>query len=94
MRPFVILAALLSLATPVLAGDAGTIAAALPDEASECRYLLQLDRDFDAAMAEHAVDRYERLGRDRADAARVIRAKHPTMPACFRELHMKTDWLE
>ena len=43
-----------ALAQPLVGGDdgAGTTAAALPDEASECRYLLKLCSDADAAINE------------------------------------------
>ena len=71
---------LLILSSVAHAGPA-EVAASLPDEKSECRYLLGLCRQADAAEGQKAL----LLMTDAAKAAQVIRAKHDAMPACFRD---------
>jgi dienelactone hydrolase len=70
---------------PALADDAGTIAAALKDEASECRYLLMLCKERDDALNGDSPARIEKALGDRMDAAKVIRAKHDCTPHCFQD---------
>lgn len=68
-RAILTTALVLAAGTSCYAGPA-EIAAALPNEEAECRYLLRLcEKDPSSA----------------ADAANVIRAKHEEMPECFRE---------
>lgn len=87
MRFLILLGTLLALARPVYAGSAATVAAALPDEASECRYLLGLLHDREAAHARGAIGRSEELTTDLHDAAKVVRAKHAQAPSCFEDLY-------
>lgn len=72
---------LLLMLSPVAHAGPAEVAASLPDEKSECRYLLDLCRRADEADGLAAVDPMK----DAAKAAQVIRAKHDAMPACFRE---------
>lgn len=84
MRTHAIVMAVWMLLARCAPADAGPaeVAAALPDEASECRYLLDLCKRADAessALAQAA--KMIEVGK----AAQVIRAKHERMPACFRD---------
>ena len=93
MKTLVILCGLL-FASSAYAGGAGMVAAALPTEEAECRYLLQLDSEANEALSAGRLGQLERLADDRVEAARVIRAKHAAMPECFHQLKgMATDWL-
>ncbi len=62
------------------------IVAALPDEASECRYLNLLKQRFDGDRADVWEDHL-------SDAMFVVRAKHDHMPKCFEGLGRKLDLL-
>src|SRR2546427_6030281 len=70
---------LLSAAAPAF-GDAGTTAAALPDEASECRYLDQLCADARQARKtyEAAVDKANAAARRHRAAADTYILKDPS----------------
>jgi hypothetical protein len=71
---------LLLCAAPAWAGP-GEIAAALPNEKSECRYLLDLCR---RAVEADPLDALQGMI-EVTKAAQVIRAKHEKMPGCFRK---------
>lgn len=72
-----IIALLVAFSSPAHAGPA-EIAAALPNERADCRYLLSL-----CARTERSGDLADLI--KVTEAAQVIRAKHEKMPACFRE---------
>jgi hypothetical protein len=78
---------ILLLLVPILsqAADGGAIAAALKDEAAECRYFLDLCDRITAALNRGDLGQVDRLATERYDAGHVIRAKHDKMPECFRQ---------
>lgn len=71
---------LLAAPRPVKAGPA-EVAAALPNEQAECRYLLSICARVDKASGTGGLEAMIDAGK----AAQVIRAKHDQMPACFRK---------
>ena len=73
--------------------DTGAVAAALKDEASECRYLLALcaDAQHAAVNRSQSVERFQEAAQERLNllrAAVVIRTKHDMRPSCFAECSM------
>ena len=96
--------ALVLLAMPARGEDVAVVAAAVPDEASECRYLLGFCQDFERWKrqttyvgkappppvpidgpfeAEHG--EYRHRQEELRTIARIVRAKHDKMPACFEQ---------
>jgi hypothetical protein len=92
-----ILGALLALATPAFADDAGPVAAALRDEASECRYLkslcddatnattdqLQAARRFHDAATAFIANPLNRAAQDEESAAERANNAAPIVTAHF-----------
>lgn len=71
----------LTAGTVAHAGSAD-VAASLPNEAAECRYLLDICR-----RAADATDPTKSLSlmAEAGEVARTVRAKHEAMPSCFRK---------
>lgn len=75
MRKFILAAALVFSTAATAHADPETVAATLPNEAAECRYLVDLcSRANSVALAAQA-----------ARVAKVIRFKHEKAPACLAD---------